>query len=191
MRELSRGTIPPPFFMAAKCRAVIPVRDALTRDALLQAGLTPQVRAIHYRAPDLYRPQPALSGAVLHTTEGPFLLAVCQSRPWHSDARLTAVLHREGLRLLVRDAEDICSEPRFSNTRLIWSYADYRVPLLDRLKIAAALADGGRSITEIEAWARPSCDILGAVCALACENGIEFSDIGETPLTPDTVVHAR
>jgi hypothetical protein len=151
--QLHNGTIPPTFFMAPKCKVAIPVRDALVRDALLQASLTPAVRAIRYRAPDLHGAEPSLAGVVLDRTDGSFLLAVCPTRPWRSDeelVRLTALLQRESLGLLVRDAVDIARDPLFSNARLAWSYARYRVPLHDRLKIAAALAEGGRSILEIE-----------------------------------------
>jgi hypothetical protein len=191
--QFHNGTIPPTFFTAPKCKLAIPVRDALLRDALLQASLTPAVRAIRYRAPDLHGAEPSLAGVVLDRTDGSFLLAVCPTRPWRSDeelVRLTALLQRESLGLLVRDAVDIARDPLFSNARLAWSYARYRVPLHDRLKIAAALAEGGRSILEIEEHARPSCDVLAAVCALACENVLELN-IGDAPLGPRTVVHAR
>jgi hypothetical protein len=187
------ATIPPTLFTAPKCKVAIPVRDGLFRDALLQASLTPAVRAIRYRAPDLHGAEPSVAGVILDRTDGSFLLAVCRTRPWRSDeelARLSGLLRCEGLGLLVRDAVDIARAPLFSNARLVWSYARYHVRLHDRLKIAAVLAEGDRSIIDIEEYARPNCDVLAAVCALACENILEF-DIGDAPLTLQTVVHAR
>lgn len=191
--QLLDTTIAPTFFTAPKCKVAVPVRDPLLRDALLQASLTPAVRAISYRAPDLHGAEPSIAGAILDRIDGSFLLAVCPARPWRSDeelARITALLEGEGLRLLVREASDITRDPLFSNARLVWSHARYTIPLHDRLKIAAALAEGDRSIVEIEEYARPNCDVLAAICALAFENVVEFNN-ADDPLTPHTIVHSR
>jgi hypothetical protein len=65
------------------------------------------------------------------------------------------------------------------------------VPVEDRLKIAAVLAeDGPQLIFELDALARPSNDILATVCGLACEDLVELS-LCEAPLGPSTIVRAR
>ncbi|WFU25140.1 hypothetical protein QA649_02505 [Bradyrhizobium sp. CB1717] len=185
----------PAFFTSPKCKVAIPVHHFLTRDALAQASLDHSVRAIGYRkAPDLYDRQERLDGIVLNRIDGDFLLSVCRTRPQRSDwelAHLSGVLESNGLRLLERDAVDIRREPLFSNARAVWSHERYHVSVNDRLKIAAALAeDGPQSILELEENARPSNDILAAVCALACEDLVELS-IYEAPLGPRTIVCSR
>jgi hypothetical protein len=121
---------------------------------------------------------------------GAFLLRVCETRPERSDeevARLTYVLERHGLRLLERDAQDVHREPLFSNARAVWSHAGRHVSLMDRLKIAVALEDGPQPIIELEDRARPICDVVATVCALACENLVRLN-IQEAPLGPRTIV---
>jgi hypothetical protein len=105
-------------------------------------------------------------------------------------AQRDGILECKGLRLLERDPSDIRRDPLFSNTREIWSHERYCVPLIDRLKISVVLEEGPQSILEIEERARPSCDIIRALCALACENLVEIS-IHERPLGPNTVVRER
>lgn len=179
-------------FSSPKCKVAIPIDNVLQRDALLEASLDAQVRALHYRkAPNLYGTPPTLMSVVLQRIDGDFLLAVCERRPQRSAAdyeRLSEVLASEGLRLLERDADDIRREPIYSNVREVWSNARFHVSIRDRLKIGAALAeDGPQTILEIEERARPCCDIIAAVCALACEGLLEI-DIREAPLGPRSVV---
>ncbi len=167
-------------FSGPKCKVAIPVRHPLLRDALQQASLEPSVRAIRYRqAADLHGPAAPPMRVILDRMDGTFLLEVCETRPRRSDdelARLQNALAREGLRLLERDALDIKRQPSFSNARLVWSHERYRVPLPDRLRISAALAeDGPQSIIDIEERVRPGCDVLAAICALACEALVEFN----------------
>jgi hypothetical protein len=185
----------PALFSSPKCKVAIPVQHFRLRDALQQASLDPSVRTIHYRkAPDVYGAQPAQMGVVLEKIDGDFLLAVCETRPWRTEdelARLADMLEAKGLRLLERDARDIRREPLFSNARTVWSNERFAVSVHDRLRIAAALdEDGPQSIGEIEERARPTCDIIAAVCALACEALVEI-DIRETPLGPRSIVRAR
>ncbi|MCP3404450.1 hypothetical protein [Bradyrhizobium sp. CCGB01] len=184
----------PAFFTSPKCKVAIPIHHTLVRDALAQASLDPSVRAIGYRqTPDLHDRQERLNGIVLNRMDGDFLLAVCETRPQRSDwelAHLSGVLESNGLRLFERDALDIRREPLFSNARAVWSHERYHVCVIDRLKIAAALAeDGPQSILELEERARPSNDILAAVCALACEDLVQLS-ICDMPLGPRTIVRA-
>ncbi|MBB5053934.1 hypothetical protein HNQ36_003934 [Afipia massiliensis] len=190
--QLRRQTVVPSFFASSKCKIAIPLRNVLLRDALQQASLESSVRAISYRKATHLQGSPvALIGVVIERVDGNFLLAVCETRPKRSDeelSRLAEALESSGLRLLERDAHDIRREPLFSNARTVWSYERYHVPLKDRLKIAAALSeDGPQSIIELEERARPTCDILAAVCALACEDLVRLN-IDDAPLSPSTIV---
>jgi hypothetical protein len=186
-----RGAFPT-FFVSCKCEIAIPVHQPLLRYALQQAALDPSVRAIRYRkGPEIECPRVSLQGVVLDRVDGRFLLRVCETRPDRSDdemARFTHVLERYDLRLLERDASDIRREPLFSNARAVWSYARYQVSLTDRLRMSIALEEGGpQSIFELEERAWPTCDILGAVCALACE-GLLRLNIDHAPLGLRTIV---
>lgn len=181
----------PSFFTGPKCAVAIPVHDALLLDALQQASLTPSVRLIDYRTgPQIECPPVSLAGAVLHMDWGLYLLRVGE-RPQRSPeetARLTHVLDRHGLRLLERDGADVRGEPLFSNARAVWNCAGRHVSLLDRLKIGLALEEHGpQSIAELERRARPACEVLGAVSALACENLLRL-DLGTAFLGPRTIV---
>ncbi|MDE5444398.1 hypothetical protein GWG65_23695 [Bradyrhizobium sp. CSA207] len=179
-------------FSGPKCKVAIPIESLLLRDALQEASLDAQVRALHYRkAPNLYGTPPTLMSVVLQRIDGDFLLAVCERRPQRSAAdyeRLGEMLASDGLRLLERDADDIRREPIYSNVREVWSNARFHVSIRDRLKIGAALAeDGPQTILELEERARPCCDIIAAMCALACEGLVEI-DLRDAPLSPRSVV---
>ena len=181
-------------FASPKCKVAIPARDLLLRNALRQASLDPSVRAIRYRPTmDLQDPSTQLTGVVLDGLDGTFLLAVCEVPPKRSDgelARLSDALRCNGLRLLERDAQDIKREPLFSNACEIWSHERYHVPLMDRLRISAALDEGPLSILELEERVRPTSDILAALCALACANLVQLN-IFDTPLGSRTTVLGR
>jgi hypothetical protein len=181
----------PLLFTSPRCRVAIPVHDPLLRYALEQASLDPSVRGIHYRTGPLVEcPAISLAGVVLYREAGAFLLKVCQTRPSRTEeevARLTHVLKCHGLRLMERDAQDIQREPIFSNARAVWSHARRHVSLTDRLRIALAMEEGPLSIIELEHRARPGCDVLAAVCALACENLLRL-DLQDRRLGPGTSV---
>jgi hypothetical protein len=185
--------VPPFTFISPKCEVAIPVREALLRYALQQASLDPLVRTIRYRkALDIECPKVSLTGVVLNRVDGKnFLLKVCETRPKRSEeelARLTYALGRYGLHLLERESPDVKREPLFSNARQVWWRERYDVPLIDRIKIGAALdEDGPQPIFELKKRARPSCDILAAVCALACEDLVKLN-IDDIRLGPRTMV---
>jgi hypothetical protein len=183
------------FFTSSKCERAIPVDDPLLLQALRQATLDPGVRTIHHRAgPEIECPRVSLEGVVLDRVDGSFLLRIYETRPDRTAddaAGLEYALKRHGLHLLELDASDIRREPLFTNARLIWSYARYRVSITDRLRIALALEDGGpQSVLELEGRARATCDILAAVCALACED-LLCIDTQDEPLGLRTVVFSR
>lgn len=183
----------PAFFVSCKCEIEVSIHhQPLLRHALEQAALDPSVRAIRYpTGPIIECPRVSLHGVVLDRVDGRFLLRVYENRPERSEdelARLSFALERRGLRLLERDASDIRREPLFSNVRMVWSYARYDVSLTDRLRIGLALEEGGpQSLLELEECARPACDTLAAVCALACEDLVRL-DIDHIPLGPRTIV---
>ncbi|GAA0023117.1 hypothetical protein JOE51_004146 [Bradyrhizobium japonicum] len=183
------------FFISPKCEMAIAVGDPLMLHALQQAALDRSVRSIHQQAgPEIDCPQVSLAGVVLDRVDGSFLLGVHETRPERSAdeaSGLALILKRHGLRLLERDATDIRQEPLFSNARFAWSFVHYHVPITDRLRIALALEDGGpQSVLELEERARPTCDTLAAVCALACQDLVGIN-ISRDPLGPRTIVFAR
>jgi hypothetical protein len=183
------------FFSSSKCDMAIPVHDALLLYALRQVALDPSVRTIHHRTgPEIECPRVSLEGIVLDRVDGSFLLRVDETRPERSadeSAGLAYALKRHGLRLLERDASDIRRELLFSNSRMVWSYARYHVSIPNRRRIALALEDGGpQSVMELEERARTTCDILAAVCALACEDLICI-DVFHDALGLRTVVFSK
>ncbi|QQN62157.1 hypothetical protein JIR23_21425 [Bradyrhizobium diazoefficiens] len=182
----------PPLFLGPKCTVAIPLESFLQRDALREASLDPAVCAIHYRtAPNPYGTPPTLKGVVLGRLDGDFLLDVRQVRPRRSEAanaRLAEQLAATGLRLLERDAADIRREPIYSNVHEVWSHQHYLVPIVDRLRIGAALCEKGpQTVRELHLRARPDCHPLSAVCALSCE-GLLSVDVREGRLGEQTMV---
>ncbi|WP_370108051.1 hypothetical protein [Bradyrhizobium yuanmingense] len=132
----------------------------------------------------------SLAGFVLRTDAGAFLLRAKEVRPEYSeeeDARLKFVLRSYGLQLLERDARDILREPTYSNARIVWANARERVSLTDRLKLSVALQAGAQRIVELEDRVHLDCDVVAAVCRLACENLVQLY-LHDAPLGPNTVV---
>jgi hypothetical protein len=182
----------PLLFTSPKCSVSIPIHHALLLDALQQASLASSVRSIHYRTgPQIECPRLSLAGVVLHREDGAFLLRVSETRPQRGSdesARLAHVIERHGLRLLERDGPDVRREPLFSNARAVWSRAGRPVSLTDRWKIGWALEeDGPQSIAELGQRVRPACDLVDALCALACENLLRLA-IEDAHLGPRTTV---
>jgi hypothetical protein len=182
------------FFTSCKCETAVPVDARLLRYALEEAALDPAVRAIHYRTgPTIECPPASLRGVVLDRTDGRYLLRVYETRPQRSNEemiRFIYALECHGLQLLERDTSDVLREPLFTNVRAVWSYAGYHVSIRDRLRISLALADGPQTLLELEERARASCDIVAAVCALACLDLVSI-DLGEDLLGPRTIVCCR
>jgi hypothetical protein len=186
----------PALFVSCKCEIGVPIhRQPLLCYALKQAALDPAVRAIRYRTgPIIECPPLSLHGVVLDRVDGRFLFRVYETRPERSRdelARLTYVLQRYGLRLLERDSSEIRREPLFTNSRLVWSHARCPVSLSDRLRIGFALEEWGpQSFADLESRARPTCDIVAALCALACADLVSLN-IHHVPLGRRTIVSAR
>lgn len=178
-------------FRSPKCRIPIPVPHILVRHALEQASLDRTVREIQYRrGARIECPPLSLAGIVLLTKAGAFLLRVhnvSYQRNEEDEARIRLVLERHRLQLLERSAEEVLCEPMFSNVRQVWSHAGGRVSLFDRLRLSTALEGGPRRIIELVDRARLDCDIVAAVCALACENLVRIR-LHDAPLGPGTIV---
>lgn len=183
------------FFTSPKCRTVVPIDNPLARFALQQASLDSAVTAIRYEAgPTIECPPISLAGIVLDRVDGIFLLRAHQTKPGRSAnerARLEFALQCRGLQLLERDAREIKTEPLFTNARQVWEHERDDVPLLDRLRISAALAEyGPQSIRDLEARARPDGNLIAEACALACQNLLRLG-IQDRPLGLLTMVAGR
>jgi hypothetical protein len=180
------------FSASFKCQVAVPVRDVLMRYALREASLDRSVKRIRYRTgPNIECPRVSLTGVVLDCEDGNFLLKVSERRPKRNAeelAHLSHVLKGYGLKLLERDASDIKREPMFSNARAVWEHQGRPVPIEERLEIGYALLEyGPQSISQLEEHVKPTCDVLAAVCAMACE-GLVNLNVEDTRLGRGTIV---
>ena len=184
-----------PLFLSAKTTTAIPARCALFRDALVQASLDPVVRSIEFIASARVRQaQIELNAVVLDRDDGRYLLDVVPARPLRD-------IEREGLVLIALDdlalpsivltAADIQREPRFANSRLVWSYRMHAVGIGMRLRILQVLTeDGPMSLANLLSAVRGERDPSPAVMALACSNLVEL-DLTTAPLGPSTIARYR
>jgi hypothetical protein len=184
-----------PLFVSAKTTTAIPASCPLLRDALVQASLDPVVRSIEFIASARVRQaQIELNAVVLDRDDGRYLLDVVPARPLRD-------IEREGLVLIALDelalpsivltAADIEREPRFANSRLVWSYRMHPVGIGMRLRILQALADDGpMSLATLLSAVRGERDPSPAVMALACSNLVEL-DLTSAPLGPSTIARCR
>lgn len=186
----------PDLFTSAKTNAPVPARHAALRAALAIASLDPEVRAISHVATANAGPAQIVDvdAVVLTRIDGPYYLDVVPARrvrELDEEGLVLIALRELGLQQLVITAEDLRSEPRRSNVRLVWSYKDRPVSLPLRLRILKALADEGpmelgRLLEMISSDADPS----PAVMSLACANLLEI-DLTSGPLGPSTMVRSR
>jgi hypothetical protein len=180
------------FSASFKCQVAVPVRDVLTRYALQEASLDASVKRIRYQTgPEIECPRVSLTGVVLDCVDGSCLLKVSERLPKRNEeelTRLSHVLKSYGLKLRERDASDIKREPVFSNARAVWEHEGRPVPIEERFEIGYALLEyGPQSISQLEEHVRPTCDVLAAVCAMACE-GLVNLNIEDARLGPGTIV---
>jgi hypothetical protein len=99
-------------------------------------------------------------------------------------------LQQLGLRSIVLTAADIQREPRFANSRLVWSYRLHPVGISVRTSVLQILIDEGpvtlsRLLTSVRSERDPSPPVM----AMACANLIEL-DLVSRPLGPMTVVRS-
>jgi len=182
-------------FVSAKTRTAIPARHDLVREALVQASLDPVVRAIEFVPAARVREEPvALNAVVIVRDDGRHVLDVVAARPIRdveNEGLALIALDRLGLPLLTITEEDIRSEPRFANSRLVWRYRAYPVGIAQRMRILTVLGDDGpMTLGCLLRRVRGPRDPSLAVMALACADMLELDLITE-PLGPTTIVRCR
>jgi hypothetical protein len=180
-------------FVSAKTTRAIPVRCALFENALVQASLDPQVRAIEPFPRSALSPRPREPAAVLVRVDGRFVLRVEEATTHSADAIVPQGFGTDGSALpeIVLTEADLRSEPRCSNTRLAWSYRRRRVSAGLRFQITQTLReDGPMTLAQLMSVVRILGNSAGPVLALACADLIEL-DLGAAPLGPATVARYR
>jgi hypothetical protein len=184
-----------PRFVSAKTTTTIPAACALVQDALVQASLDPQIRAIEYIAQARVGAIPAdLNAIVLTRDDGRFTLDVVaarQVRDVGSERLALSAFGDLGLSPIVLTAADIGREPRFANSRLVWSYRQHPVGVSMRMRILQVLLDDGpMPLSRLLSAVRSERDPSPAIMALACSDLIEIDLVSE-PLGPSTMVRSR
>jgi hypothetical protein len=180
-------------FVSAKTTRAIPVRCALFEDALVQASLDPQVRAIEPFPRSALSPWPREPAVVLVHVNGRFVLRVEEATTHSADAMVPSEFRTDGPQLpeIVVTEEFLRTEPRCSNNRLVWSYRRRRVSAGLRFQIIQTLIeDGPMTLAELTAVVRIIGNSCAAVLALACADLVEL-DLGAAPLGPTTIARYR
>jgi hypothetical protein len=189
--QAATGTL----FVSAKTTVASPTPCSLVRDALIQATLDPQVCSIEFRAQArLAATQVALDAIVIARDDGWFYLDVVPARPVRdldTEGMALIALAELGLMPITLTATDIRREPRFANSRLVWSYRLHPVGISMRMRVLQTLADDGpMSLSRLVFAVRSDRDPNPAILALACSGLIEL-DLVSRPLGPDTIARAR
>jgi hypothetical protein len=182
-------------FISAKTTVGIPASCSLVRDALVQATLDPTVRSIEFLARARVSASPVeIDAIVIVRDDGRFVLDVVPARPLrdvdHEGLALIA-LSQLSLTPLTLTAADIKREPRFANSRLVWSYRLHPVGTTLRMRVLQILADDGpMTLSRLLSAVRGDRDPNPAILALACSDLIEL-DLISRPLGPTTIARAR
>lgn len=182
-------------FISAKTTVAIPAPCPLVRDALIQATLDPSVRAIEFLAQArVNATQVDLGAIIIVRDDGSFVLDVVPARPVR-DVELEGLAliaySRLGLSQITLTAADIKREPRFANSRLVWSYRLAPVGISMRMAVLQVLADDGpMALSRLLASLRSDRDPNPAIMALACSDLIEL-DLVSKPLGPQTIARSR
>jgi len=192
-RKAAQGR--PDLFVSAKTATAIPARHPALRDALIQASLDPQVRSISYVASACVASEPVeLDAVVVQRDDGRFLLDVVPARrirDLEEEGLALIALARLGLKVLTLTAEEIRREPRYANSRLVWSYSGIAVPLGLRMRILQVLIDDGpMPLGQLLKSIRSDRDPTPAVMALACADLLTL-DLVSQPLGPGTIARSR
>jgi hypothetical protein len=183
------------FFISAKTRTAIPTTCGLVRDALVAASLDPIVRSIDFvPSTTVAATQVNLNAIVLVRDDGRYFLDVVPARPLRdveNEGLSLIAIEQFGLPSIVLTADDIRREPRYANSRLVWSYRLSRVGITLRMKILQTLLDDGpMTMASLLSTVRANQDPGPAVLALACSNLLEL-DLVSRPLGPLTIVRYR
>jgi hypothetical protein len=182
-------------FVSAKTATAIPARHPALRDALIRASLDPQVRSISYVASAcVASEQVELDAVVVQRDDGRFLLDVVPARrvrDLEEEGLALIALARLGLKPLTLTAEEIRREPRYANSRLVWSYTGISVPLGLRMRVLQILLDDGpMPLGQLLKSIRSERDPTPAVMALACADLLTL-DLVSQPLGPGTIARSR
>jgi hypothetical protein len=182
-------------FISAKTSVAIPASCSLVRDALVQATLDPSVRSIEFLAQArVDATQVDLDATVIVRDDGRFVLDVVPARPVRDveqEGLALIAYSRLGLSQITLTAADIKREPRFANSRLVWSYRLAPVGITLRMRVLQILADDGpMSLARLLTAVRSDRDPNPGVMALACSDLIEL-DLISRHLGPQTIARAR
>jgi hypothetical protein len=182
-------------FISAKTTVAIPATCSLVRDALIQSTLDPSVRAIEFLAQArVAATQIDLNAIVIVRDDGRFYLDVVPARPVRDveiEGMALIALAELDLTPITLTAADIRREPRFANSRLVWSYRLHPVGISMRMRVLQILAeDGPMNLSRLLSAVRSDRDPGPAVMALACSDLIEL-DLVSRPLGPLTIARAR
>jgi hypothetical protein len=182
-------------FISAKTTVAIPAPCPLVRDALIQATLDPSVRTIEFLAQArVDATQVDLDAIVIVRDDGSFVLDVVPARPVRDveqEGLALIAYSRLGLSQITLTAADIKREPRFANSRLVWSYRLAPVGISMRMAVLQVLADDGpMALSRLLASLRSDRDPNPTIMALACSDLIEL-DLVSKPLGPQTIARSR
>jgi hypothetical protein len=182
-------------FVSAKTSVAIPAAFPLVLDALVQASLDPSVRAIEFiPQARVAATQIDLNTIVIVRDDGRFYLDVVAGRPLRDDedeGLALIALADLGLTPITLTATDIKREPRFANSRLVWSHRLCPVGFSMRMAVLQILSDDGpMALSRLLSSVRGDRDPSPAVLAMACSDLIEL-DLVSRPLGPDTIARAR
>jgi hypothetical protein len=182
-------------FISAKTSVAITASCSLVRDALIEATLDPQVRSIDFLAKArVDAAQVDLSATIIVRDDGRFVLDVVPARPVRDveqEGLALIAYSRLGLNQLTLTAADIKREPRYANSRLVWSYRLAPVGISMRMAVLQILADDGpMSLARLLSAIRADRDPNPAIMALACSDLIEL-DLVSRPLGPLTIARVR
>lgn len=127
-------------FVSAKTSTAIPARRELVRDTLVQTSLDPAVRSIEFIPTARVGATPVeLNAIVIHRDDGRFYLDVVAARPlrdFEDEGLVLIALQELGLAPITLTAADIKREPRFANSRLVWSYRLHPVGISLRMRFS-------------------------------------------------------
>jgi hypothetical protein len=182
-------------FVSAKTSVAIPAACPLVRDALIQATLDPSVRTIEFLAQArVGATQVDLGAIIIVRDDGRFVLDVVAARPVRDveqEGLALIAYSRLGLSQITLTAADIKREPRFANSRLVWSYRLAPVGISMRMAILQVLADDGpMALSRLLSSLRSDRDPNPAILALACSDLIEL-DLVSRPLGPQNIARVR
>lgn len=182
-------------FVSAKTSTAVPTRNLLVRHALIEASLDATVRSIDFVASAQVAAAPVkLNAIVIVRDDGRYFLDVVEARPLRdidTEGLIQIALRDLGLSALTVTRADIEREPRFTNAKLVWSYALHPVGISMRMKVLGILHEDGpmtlaRLLSSIQADRDPSPAIL----AMACSDLLEL-DLITRPLGPATIARSR